>query len=73
MKKTPITLEIEELEERIAPHAWLGGGHSPVFAHGGMLALPNGNEVLLPEQGYAGVTSNGGPPIDPPGNANGRA
>jgi hypothetical protein len=71
--KRKIVLEIEELEERIAPHSWLGGGHSPVFAHGGHLALPNGNEVGLPAQGYEGVTSNAGPPIDPPGNAVGRA
>ncbi len=70
--KRKIVLEIEELEERIAPHSWLGGGHSPVFAHGGALALPNGNEVLLPEQAYEAVTEHGGRPIDPPGNAIGR-
>jgi hypothetical protein len=71
--KKKIVLEIEELEERIAPHAWLGGGHSPVLTHGGNMQLPNGELVQLPEHAYDTISANGDSPIDPPGNATGRA
>lgn len=52
-----IVLEVEELEERIAPHVtFLGGGESAVgtvYHYSGEvpphLVLPNGNEVTIPD------------------------
>jgi len=56
-----IVLEIEELEERIAPHCGsavaLGGGNAAVGInpHGGDLCLPNGNAVDLPDASDGGM------------------
>lgn len=57
-----IVLEIEELEERIAPHAYLGMGNSEVWSwkHGPSdpvthLLLPNGTELQIPGVAYTGI------------------
>jgi len=60
--KRKITLIVEELEERIAPHAYLGMGESEVMTwkHGEgdpntHLRLPNGKEIDLPAEAYNGL------------------
>ena len=59
--KHKISLNIEELEERIAPHAFLGNGNSEVMGwkHGDdgdpTLRPPNGEDVVLPDEAWNGI------------------